>query len=482
MQVKKKEIIKQEKGAVTALVLFTVLIFITILGGSYFVLTSLQKSQLKSDLRIQEIYEQEVYQIDEIYQEVEARLGIPELWKKASDITQWYSYGEAKINEPKLVGNMTPIVYSNEQTGNKWANAITKDGSMFVWIPRYAYKITEGYQKNQAGTIEIKFIDINNNCLDGTNELIEVDPSKITYTTDSSGNQVQDQWLVHPAFTKIAENGGGFSDSQDSNKELSGLWVGKFETTGTVDKVTVKPGEETIVQVTVNEAYQAGKKATFGEKVNLQNHMLKNSEWGAIVYLAHSQYGVNGQEIEAQTVTSSIAGGVTNVETIYEDESYKKHSTTYNAYGVYDLNGGANEYVASYLYNEQSQYLNRYGGEAEGDIFGANVEEQSTSTAYKTIYKDSGSTDNSFTNVEKANYILNSTIKGDAMYETSNNGGYNSTGAWFLSATYFPYITAPFIARGGRYNENSGKSSTFFYNSYYGSKFPEHGFRMCLAI
>ena len=37
---------------------------------------------------------------------------------------------------------MTPIVYegANKPTEKKWANAITEDGSMWVWIPRYAYQ------------------------------------------------------------------------------------------------------------------------------------------------------------------------------------------------------------------------------------------------------------------------------------------------------------------------------------------------------
>ena len=32
----------------------------------------------------------------------------------------------------------------------KWANARTSDGSMWVWIPRYAYSITSGYHQSGA--------------------------------------------------------------------------------------------------------------------------------------------------------------------------------------------------------------------------------------------------------------------------------------------------------------------------------------------
>ena len=40
----------------------------------------------------------------------------------------------------------------------KWANAKTSDGSMWVWIPRYAYSITSGYHSSSAGNIEVEFM------------------------------------------------------------------------------------------------------------------------------------------------------------------------------------------------------------------------------------------------------------------------------------------------------------------------------------
>lgn len=66
----KRYIIKEEKGAISTLVLFTILMFIVILMGTYLVITTMQKSQLKSDLRIQEIYGEQVNRVDEIYEEI----------------------------------------------------------------------------------------------------------------------------------------------------------------------------------------------------------------------------------------------------------------------------------------------------------------------------------------------------------------------------------------------------------------------------
>ena len=64
-----KQYIKKEKGAISTLVLFTVLLFAAILMGSYLVVTGLQKSQLKSDIRIQDIYLKQINNIDEIYEQ-----------------------------------------------------------------------------------------------------------------------------------------------------------------------------------------------------------------------------------------------------------------------------------------------------------------------------------------------------------------------------------------------------------------------------
>lgn len=64
------EKIKKDNGAVSTLVLFTVLIFTVILMGAYLLITTMQKSQLKSDLRIQQIYQEDINDIDNIYNSI----------------------------------------------------------------------------------------------------------------------------------------------------------------------------------------------------------------------------------------------------------------------------------------------------------------------------------------------------------------------------------------------------------------------------
>ena len=71
------------------------------------------------------------------------------------------------------------------------------------------------------------------------------------------------KWLVHPAFTSNAKAGGGFG-------EIPGIWVGKFEATGTysngdASKISVKPGVQSLRNMTVNQQYKAGLTATYGK-------------------------------------------------------------------------------------------------------------------------------------------------------------------------------------------------------------------------
>ena len=93
------------------------------------------------------------------------------------------------VNSPEILTGMTPIKFTDPtdssegepleiQIANldgtwysyiaqKWANAKTQDGSMWVWIPRYAYKITYytdenkttiSNSKTQYGSVDVKFL------------------------------------------------------------------------------------------------------------------------------------------------------------------------------------------------------------------------------------------------------------------------------------------------------------------------------------
>ena len=67
----------------------------------------------------------------------------------------------SNVNAPELIQGMTPVKWNGSQwvetttddkewynySKKQWANVRLADGSTFVWIPRYAYKITSGYNE-----------------------------------------------------------------------------------------------------------------------------------------------------------------------------------------------------------------------------------------------------------------------------------------------------------------------------------------------
>ena len=422
------------------------------------------------------------YTVDENCK-IEKIANLPAEWAVASSTNngnEWYAYTDissetntpVSVNIPNLVGNMRAIKYTGTTTGSKWANAMTSDGSMFVWIPRYAYKITYTTENSrEAGTIDVAFINEKNEFLNPTKDTgtITADP-----TEDGAGTT---KWLVHPAFTTNAANGGGWS------KELTGLWVGKFEATGTKTKdadgnvteatISVLPGKSALVEMKIKDQYKFAKTATFGETVTLNSHMAKNSEWGAMVYLAYSKYGRNGSDVTKQS-SGLTTGGTSTVASIYST-NYGQ-STTNNAYGVYGLRGGAYEYVASYVNYANNSYLKTYGGENSGDLYGTDIE-SSTSTAYKTVYTASGTS-------ESSSYdLLASTnkIRGDAIWETSTS--YVGSTSWHNAGdsvgSYFPNASCPFFKRGGNYNNSN--AGLFYFNNINGHSYSNYSFRPVLV-
>ena len=391
---------------------------------------------------------------------------------------------------------MTPIRYigvvaEGANTTNNWANAITADGSMWVWIPRYAYKITyytdSNYtttttNKTQYGKIDVAFVKYEN----GQNIFLNsTDSGEITSDPTEVGAGTE-KWLVHPAFINDSSNNfanGGW------DRELSGIWVGKFEATGTKTKdsdenvteatISVMPGVSALIDMKIKDQFKYAKLATFGENIsaeNLGSHMAKNSEWGATVYLAYSKYGTNGYDVGKNSSSSNYTGG-TNTQTNIYSTNYGQ-STTNNPYGVYDLRGGSWEYVASYVnYGSSSSDLTN-GGTTSGDLYGSG-DEQSTSTKYKTVYTASGTSESDSYNLLSTG---NTIKKGDAIFETSTSytgitSWNNGTGNKVLS--YFPNTSYPFFLRGDHFNNTGTGMFAFYY--YAGISYIGGSFRMILC-
>ena len=378
------------------------------------------------------------------------------------------NYNASKgVNTPKLGSGMTPIKWNGsswvnttgsdkewyDYTGKKWANAKTSDGSMWVWIPRYAYSITSGYHSSSAGNIEVEFMKGLTN---------ETSTGRTTFQ-NSSG---QGNWNIHPAF--------------NYGQTVSGIWVAKFEASpegattstsnseynGTGKKLQVKPGVSSWRSITISNIYDVCKNYNSA----LNSHMMKNDEWGAVAYLSKSKYGKQNEEVWINNSSSYITGsagnsasasGNTGTTTDYTSTQGVKASTTGTVYGVYDMSGGAWEYVAGYVNNGHGN-LTSYGSSlVNGDAKTKNVYSKGSSD----------SRDN--------NYSANSGKYGDAVYETSANGN-SSNGSWYGDCSYFPCAGGPFFARGGYY-DNGAVAGVFYFDNYYGSSYGICSFRPVLV-
>lgn len=379
-------------------------------------------------------------------------------WKEADTSKEWYKY----IEQTSKIGDSVQGI-------SRWANARAKDGSLFVWIPRYAYKITYydkkgneiGYSTNEG------IIDSKGNIIDATDSTYaQNEKVKTAGYTD---------YIVHPAFTTDAANGGGWES------ELSGLWFGKFEAKNNSGSVQVVAKESSWGSLHINQMYNYGQTATYGGSNDsnniLQSHMVKNSEWGAVAYLAHSQYGLKGGKVMKNESSSYYTGGSDTIATVYGANVYQ--STTHNPYGIYDLNGGAAEYVASYVNNGHTNLSdngNYNSGTLTYSLYGSTDTEKSTSTKFKTVYPSTVSDGGS---AQSEDYSKSSNMRGDAVYETSKTYS-DSTGAWYSAYSYFPNERCPFFHRGSHCNDST--PGLFYSGGGDGYNSSNIGFRVDLAF
>jgi len=86
--------------------------------------------------------------------------------------------------------------------------------------------------------------------------------------------------MTHPVFLSIPS---------------TGFWVGEFESSksnnnpdnsSNSDGVQIKPNVVSWRNIQVGNAFYT----TYDYERNLDSHMMKNQEWGAVAYLSHSKF------------------------------------------------------------------------------------------------------------------------------------------------------------------------------------------------
>ena len=412
----------------------------------------------------------------------------------------------------------------------KWANAITKDNEgnitgYWVWIPRYAYEIESGCYTSTAGKISIKFLQ------GTTNKDSEGNEISTTYPEVTNG-KMQD-YVVHPSFTDGTNN--HFMNGE-WDKDLAGYWVAKYaagfqectqtiSNDGTVTEPTTnvenvkysdknysmyngsyttnalsqkltsanykneklsypvfKPLTYAYNVISTGDAYTISQeiaKASDFYGLNSKktdSHQMKNSEWGAVAYLAQSSCGVDGANTIA--VNSKNLNNL-NGKIIYAVTGYagstangETASTTSNKTGVFDLSGCVWERTAAYISNGNGSLSN---GKSYANTT-ANPEGYKTlSTKYITVYPYDidGYTGNAYDSEKGKNYGF-----GDAILEISNRitGEKGWNGDYFS----FPYAGSPFFEHGG-YGGVGDFVGIFALENTVGNPYYYHGFRSVLV-
>ena len=223
----------------------------------------------------------------------------------------WYSYSTDKkqwanvmLSDGKYYASGADVDTTNKALATAGTIVAEEDlGSMFVWIPRYAYKITSGYHNNTNGGMDVKFL------IGRTDKTID-NSTVVEYNTETTNNYTQfpDGYVVHPAF----ENGEstGYQNGEWKS-EILGIWVAKFQAgiktteNDTSQKVTTvsnfyypifKGRKFAYNYVTASQCYDLSLSLDdsgnpYGLTSTSNSHLMKSSEWGAVAYLSISQYG-----------------------------------------------------------------------------------------------------------------------------------------------------------------------------------------------
>lgn len=401
------------------------------------------------------------------------------------------------VAPPKIVDGLVPVTIADDGTvkavseddsswynycEKKWANAvILLSGSYtagqtipesaietyLVWIPKYKYQLWNISQTAEKKAHSINIVFDTTNTTDGTTSCAT------PMTSGDSGNCHNGDFMTHPAFISM---------------NVNGFWVGKFETgykgattsaaaqvnANDFSKIIVKPNSYSWRNNTVMNMFLSA----YNYRKDMNSHMMKNTEWGAVAYLSHSQYGID-YEVNINN-NSSYKTGYSSILTIQQGTypgtygdgtSYNKAynttlgylaSTTGNISGVYDMAGGAHEYMASY------------------SAVGSSGFSDSTIKNYDSKYFD-------VYNASSGEQTYQYRILGDATGEMGpfvdyKDGDANSRhhNQWYGDHSYFVQSSNPWFGRGGIYNYGV-LAGQFYFDRDTGGAYAYIGSRLVLA-
>ncbi len=288
--------------------------------------------------------------------------------RKTSLANEWYSY------ENKKWANAVILFDENETYEDGEIISEEKIESYFVWIPKYRYQLWDlglydtATQIDESKVHEISIIFGDYTTLD-EREGECTTPMK----SGSTGNCQIGDYMTHPAFLSISS---------------TGFWVGKFETgykgatniteaeqnINDSSRIIVKPNVYSWRNIQVANAFYS----SYNYQRNLDSHMMKNTEWGAVTYLQHSVYG-SATSVRINNNSDYITGYQANDESICDEgdtsEDCNRYcndnscnlaypnsvlaSTTNNISGIFDMSGSWNYVMGVMVDQNGSPYSGR---------------------------------------------------------------------------------------------------------------------------
>ena len=353
-------------------------------------------------------------------------------WVKAdtnNTDNNWYNYKNKMWANAVMVTSATRDTYMNANNGT----VIPEDDILayYVWIPRYRYKLfnVDFTSGTSPQVIDVEFVY-------GTSRQNDETTCQVSDTGEETcQNKANGNWYTHPAFTMINASG--------NKTELKGIWVGKFEVSGSTTAPRVKPGVSSLRSITVANMYNTGKLFRSTDYITSNginqsdSHMMKNIEWGAVAYLKQSNYGLGITGITINDNSSFYTGGGSG--TSYKTNT--EQSTSGNITGVYDMSGGAFEYVMG--------NYNKTAGDSGLTVSGIPAE-------HIDIYSGTS---------------VSASHLGDALGETAG---------WYINYADFVLSRHPWFSRGGNCL-SGGDAGVFGFIYSTGEGYNSYGFRVVLS-
>lgn len=254
-----------------------------------------------------ESYEQKIDIASAIDESIDIQLCNPPILVEGMKPVYWDESKETASQLTEVSDINSPLWYDYSSTQNRWANVQTEDGSLWVWIPRYAVD-------NIITPTKFEFL------------------TSISNTT-TNNLKTFDKELVQKIFT---EDG-----------EITGIWVAKFQGKYDFSKniTSFIPGTSLANTTALNAKSYC--KNTIIDSEKIYARLMNDNSKKAITDLT----SILGITISTSSNNNYAGGGSSQ----YTYVSKGIESSTSNVYGIYDLKAGI-EITANSTLTDEGRY------------------------------------------------------------------------------------------------------------------------------